>query len=546
MNTEYNNWVKKFLQKNFKTYLEKLKNKCNGKKVVIYCNGIFFDALCDSFNLKKYFNIVGVSDIRYETSGEKSYKGFPCIKPDKLDHSEIILTATPNYTNIKRYLVSLGVKCPIYSLYNEENNLIKNVKILQKDFSLAKYFPFCNTVELKTKLNYNNVLTKLKSKNEKIRLLFVCEENSKWSYQNLYNLFKTDNRFEVLPVVLFPIITKNRVEFTQNANLKFFKELGVHAIDGYDYKNKRNIDIKTFMPDIVFYQQPWYLYGCNHPIEVSKYALTILVPYGYTTLNPKSWGSFLVKQVYSTLWKFFSESPYHNKFYAEAAGMGDKGILKATGSLKFDYYRTSETNSSIWKGNGKRIIWAPHHSINNEGLKMSTFKWNYMFFLEYAKSHQDLSFIVKPHPALKSTCITSGFMNETEYDNYIRVWNSLPNALVYDKGNYFDIFKSSDMLITDCSSFLGEYFPSKHPILLLERTDRADFDKLGKILESGFYKATCTQEIESILEDVLYKNSDPLAKKRVKLISKYLYFGKKQTFETIYEFIIKQLHLNRL
>lgn len=538
MSTEYLGWVEKFRQNDFKKFLERLKKKCHGKKVVIYCNGIYFDALSDSFDLREYFDVDGVSDLRYVTSGEKSYKGFHCIKPNDLGQAEIILTASPNYSNIKKYLVSNGIKCPILPLYHEENSLIESLKILKQDFSLIKYFPFCNTIELRTKLNYQRVLAKLKQRRGKIRLLFVCEENSKWSYQNLYNLFKSDERFEVLPIVLFPIITKNRVEFTQEANLKFFEELGVSAIDGYDYENKRNIDLKTFAPDIVFFQQPWYLCGYNHPTSVSEYALTVLVPYGYTTLNPNSWGSFLVKQVYSTLWKFFSESPYHNKFYAKAAGMGNKGILKATGSLKLDYYRTKDADSTIWKGCGKHVIWAPHHSINDEGLRMSTFRWNYEFFLEYAKSHPDLSFILKPHPALRSVCIASGFMSEKEYDDYIREWNSLPNALVYDKGNYFDIFKTSDILVTDCSSFFGEYFPSKHPILLLERPDRAEFDELGKHLETGFYRAKNTSEIETVLQKLLYENSDPLENKRKELISKYMYFGKKPTFETIYDFIL--------
>ena len=200
--------------------------------------------------------------------------------------------------------------------------------------------------------------------------------------------------------------------------------------------------------------------------------------------------------------------------------------------------RTKDADSTIWKGCGKHVIWAPHHSINDEGLRMSTFRWNYEFFLEYAKSHPDLSFILKPHPALRSVCIASGFMSEKEYDDYIREWNSLPNALVYDKGNYFDIFKTSDILVTDCSSFFGEYFPSKHPILLLERPDRAEFDELGKHLEAGFYRAKNTSEIETVLQKLLYENSDPLENKRKELISKYMYFGKKPTYETIYDFIL--------
>ena len=536
MSSEYLYWMDFFKSKRFKKNLIKLKKKLKNKRVVFYCNGIYFDALTDVYNLSEYFTVSGISDIRYENKETSTYKNYNCIKPSELINADIdyIIVSSPNPDFIKKYLLEKGHK-NILPLYKERKHIFsKAVKALEyfavtKNIPKAlKYYFFCTKEELNTKINYEKVLMRLRTKRNtgnKIKIVFACEENQKWGYQFVYELMKKDSRFEVLPVVLYPIITKNRVDFTQPKNIEFFKTQGIEAIDGYDYEKKRNIDLKKYEPDIVFYQQPWYLQGENHPVNLSKYALTIMIPYGYTTLNENDWGSDAVKRVYSNLWMFFSESPYHNKFYEKAAGMRNKDNLTATGTPKLDYYRkpVNQEYEKLWKGRKNRIIWAPHHSINNQGLSMSNFQEYYAFLLEFAKKHNEYSFIVKPHPALRSTCISSGFMKEAEYDAYMNEWNSLKNASVYTDGAYFDIFKTSDVLVTDCSSFLAEYFPSEKPIILLDRPTRAPFDEFGKKLESGFYKVQKPTELPELFYKLLVEKEDILATTRRNILKEYFY-----------------------
>lgn len=536
-NNEYYYWKEFFSQKENQKKITYLKKKYKDKKIILYSNGIYFDALVDSYRLKKILNIVGISDIRYEDNKQDIYKGYCCIRPSDLKNIkfDLILVTSPNPESIKKYLKeNLNIKSKIEAFDIKDFNIFENsflkfelaynYLIESKNlFKTAKYTLFCTNRELNTKTNYLKVLKKLKQK-EKLRVLFICEENSKWGYQSLYEELKKDNRFEILPVVIYPIITKSRIEFNQGENISFFEKLGIKAVDGYDYKNSQCLDIKTFEPDLVFYQQPWYIQGNNHPYKVSEYALTMMIPYGFTTLNENSWGSDSVKRVYSSLWKFFSESKYHNKFYEKAANMRRKDILVATGTPKLDSYflETNPKIEKLWKGeNAKyRIIWAPHHSINNEGLRMSTFQENYEYFLNFAKRYSQFSFILKPHPALRNMCIKSCLMNEKEYDNYIKEWQSLENANVYIGGNYFDIFKSSDILITDCSSFLAEYFPSRKPIIFLDRKDRAPFDKFGNKLKKGFYRVENYREIEPLIKTVLLEKKDTLKVLRAKIITK--------------------------
>ena len=556
MSSEYSYWQDFFKSEKFKKQLNSLNRKLKNKKVVLYCNGIYFDALTDLYNLSEYFFVIGVSDIRYEQNYETSYKGYRCIKPSELMQSgaDCVIVSSPNPDFIKEYLLKNNlVKSEILPLYKSKQNvffhsrlIFEYLKTTENLYRSIKYGLFCTDEELQTKLNYEKVLHRIKDlvkSGKQLRVVFVCEENQKWGYQFVYEIMKKNPLFEVLPIILYPIISKNRVEFTQEKNKEFFTKQGIESVDGYDYDGKTKINLKTFEPDIVFYQQPWYLEGENHPVNLSKYALTIMIPYGYTTLSEKNWGSDAVRRVYSNLWMFFSESKYHNNFYKKAAGMRHKDNLIATGTPKLDYYHipVKQEFEKLWKGGRNRIIWAPHHSINNTGLCMSTFEEYYKFLLDFAKKHREYSFIVKPHPALRSTCISQRFMTEKEYDVYMEEWSNLPNASVYTEGNYFDIFKTSDILVTDCSSFFAEYFPAGKPIILLDKKNRAPFDKFGKQLEKGFYKVNKPDELPVLLENILLKKNDYLENIRRKIKNNIFYLPEQSVSNSIVEFLISKI-----
>ena len=519
MNSEYKYWCEYLKCDDFKLFIEELSQKLKNKSVILYANGVYFDALTDLYDLRQYFNIVGVSDLKYESNNTKEYKNFKVIKPSQISNSSIncILITSPNSTNIQKFLIRNDI-------VNQNTEFI-NLSFEKNDIDLIKN-------------NYKKVLQRIKTK-AKIRVLFLIEENSKWSYELLYKELKKNNRFEVLPVLLFPIVTKNRIEYTQKENITFFKNQGIDAIDFYDYKNKENKNIMELAPDIVFYQQPWYLMNINHPSIVSQYALTCMAPYGYTTLSPEEWGSENVKKVYRDLWCFFSESKYHNSFYKKLCNMQDN--LLAVGSLKFDNYKlpVKQEFEDLWKGKNvkSRIIYAPHHSINNNGLKMSTFTRDYKFFLDFAKDNPQYSFVLKPHPALKSMCIFEKFMTEKEYDDYINEWNNLKNATVYDKGNYFDIFKTSDCLITDCSSFLAEYFPTQKPIIFLNRPDRAPFDEFGEKIRKGFYELNNLNGFDTFIKNLLILQEDKLLKVRKEILKNVFYIPSSNSYEIILNYL---------
>lgn len=567
-NKEYSDYIKLFKKCKFEKRLAHLSNKYKNKKILLYGNGIFFDALADSYDLNSYFNIAGVSDIRYLNNKPQTYKGFRVFAPYDFKHEDIdvVICATIDPASIYFSMTKhemLPENCLFDSFLDKSkkevfsdflfkiSTILKYFKSTSNIYKTIKYALFLNPDEINSKINYLNVIKNIKLRNKKtapVRVLFVVEENAKWGYQSIYDILKNDNNFEVLPILCYPIITKTREDYTQEENIKFFENLGIEALDGCPQKNGEYLPIDSFKPDIVFYQQPWYVLDDWHPKNVSKYALTCIVSYGYSSIDVKSWGSIAVQNLSGNLWKMFCESPYHKTFYENAAKIRHKEILKITGYPKMDYYKEpiNPFFETLWKdtkAKRPRIIWAPHHSIDQRGLEMSNFMEHYKFFLDFAKNNKQYSFVFKPHPMLEFKCISEGFMTKDEYDNYIKEWENLENASVWNKGNYFDIFKTSDVLITDCSSFLGEYYFSQKPIIFLDKDSRCGFNDFGLKMKKTFYSPKNLDEIPKIIYDLLINKNDYKKEQRIKLIKQEYFYPPQGVGRMIVEFIKKELNI---
>ena len=176
--------------------------------------------------------------------------------------------------------------------------------------------------------------------------------------------------------------------------------------------------------------------------------------------------------------------------------MGEwRGQTFVSGYPKLDVYRTEKVNAcgecseNKPQNKSKCIIWAPHWSIRDKFLSYSTFDKIYKSFLEYAKTSLFIEWIFKPHQRLRYHCVESGFLTKNEIDEYYDSWERLSNAKLYNDPNYFDIFKTSDALITDCGSFLAEYLPTKNPVLLLLNEDSVGYNEIGNKIVINYYKA---------------------------------------------------------
>ncbi len=369
------------------------------------------------------------------------------------------------------------------------------------------------------KQNYEKLLNNFKKqKKDKYRVLFLVSEIEKWKTQSLYDLLKKDDRFEpIIAIAALNIkkIYKDEIINKLEACKKYYDENNMQYEIVYDIKKNKPISLQNLNPDLVFYQQPWSLFKEHTPKVVSKFALTYYVPYfvpnyGELFLDV---GRPLHKQLYkyyvlNEKWKEIYEN-----YLPEELRAGD---FTAVGHTFLDNLRVDGEQ----KYENKYVIYAPHYSIpdekNENYTNYSTFHINGLKILEYAKAHPEISWVFKPHPRLKIALTNLGW-TENEIEQYYEDWAKIGKCC-YDSG-YAELFLNSKALITDCGSFLVEYFVTKKPVIHLvsDRTSIVPLDA-SKIIFDTYYKVHDIEELYYMFDKILINNNDDRKDERLSVL----------------------------
>ena len=354
--------------------------------------------------------------------------------------------------------------------------------------------------------NYKKKIRELSKSKDKVKVVFLVSENDKWNGDSLYKKLDTDRRFT--PIVLYvPLYSHLNNISNDSINRQFFMERG------YSFAVVTNVDdLREHKPDIVFYQQPWdVLDGDLTPTNISQYALCLYFPYSIaTTIEHQA--------IWNSCFLFFKTLYCHFVFNIGVVEQFNiKGLYNiiATGHPKMDAYIVP-INANPWKNTKKfKIVYAPHHSFSNTSLHWATFGWNGRELLEWAKAHTDTEWIFKPHPLFRRAVIDIDIMSEDEINEYYNEWNKI--GAIYDQGDYFDIFRTADLLITDCGSFLTEWLPTEKPCIHL-LSDNGAMKNRSFVHEKSsmhYYKVRNLDELDATIEMLAVHREDPLAEARV-------------------------------
>ena len=383
-----------------------------------------------------------------------------------------------------------------------------------------------------TQLNYKKVLKQLQKevKHRKIRVLFYVCENQKWAFQNLYELLEKDSIFEPFIVVgLLKQVTLGNDNTRNNLeeNYQFFQSRGMNV--KYGVKNRKIISLKEFKPDIVFYEQQWELPETHKPHNVSKYALTA---YAYYSLPLFEYKGDYSRKFHKMLFRVFADSKENLKRYEKYEGNKLNNYV-VTGYSKLDAYADNHfiDINKIWK-NPKdfNVIYAPHHSFYDKSIDVATFLENGQFILDLAKQTPQTTWIFKPHPTFRHKILKHNIMSEEALNQYFEEWEKI--GKVYTQGDYFDIFKSSDLMITDSCSFLAEYLPTGKPLIRPLRNESIRLNPLGKKVVGGYYQTYNNEELKQVFNQLVINKNDPKKEIRLNAI-KNVYNGEKSVMKII-------------
>lgn len=366
--------------------------------------------------------------------------------------------------------------------------------------------------------HYGKLIEKFKHTDGKIRVLFLVNEISKWKAQSLYDLMDKSDRFE--PIIAITIsdvqekITKEEGASIIEKCYDFFaNKKGMNTVIAWDLKNDKPIDLKKFHPQIVFFQQPWWLAKKQEPRKVRQYALVCYIPYYVPNYGILSMDYM---EFHSNLFRYYVQNKAWENFYKLKLGTVGQNIYGLGHTVLDKYYL--ETNSENTK---HYVIYAPHWSIrsdkNSNEEFYSTFNWNGKFILEYAKSHPEINWVFKPHPKLKVALSRSGEMSDKEIENYYKEWESIATACY--TSDYLELFMQSDAMITDCGSFLIEYFYSGKPLIHLQSKYNLTVPPrhIQKIFNT-FYDVEDLDTLKSTLDKILLQKVDPKKDERDRIL----------------------------
>ena len=363
---------------------------------------------------------------------------------------------------------------------------------------------------------------------ECIEVAFFLTIPGMWKADYLFRAMRDNPKYHPY-VVIYPYsaykgFDKDEILTTLQRTEHFIKERGFEYVIPYDKERNGWLDIKkTHKPDIVFFSAPYKDHLPQYFIYHFKDCLTCYIPYSFTNF------SYMYESNYNLLFHnlvgcYFLETELHKQLFAEHSRCkGVSGIV--TGHPGTEVFLHKEyIPVDAWKPQPvkkKRIIWAPHHSIE-EGFALSTFLTICDDMLRIADKYADsVQIAFKPHQLLKFKLQQIWGTQRTE--EYYTEWDNKENTQL-EETSYVDLFLTSDAMIHDSGSFATDYIFTQKPVLFTVRNDevRSKFSPFGQVMFDAHYHAHCMEDVERFIKDVVLDGNDPMAKVRQEVYERYL------------------------
>jgi hypothetical protein len=337
-----------------------------------------------------------------------------------------------------------------------------------------------------------------------IRIVFLASEPQGWlSLHTLYLACLADRAFKVSVI---------NVGWGSWLGLcgdcaAFFRRHGIEHIDGISQR----YPLEKLKPDIVVTESPYDQfrpegYGVT---ELKRRAKLVYISYGADfagrtgKLSLQTFGLGTQKNS----WRIFSRSPRVAAEYARygdipprrIVGLGLPILDLYTAPPLFDCLPAEVREASTGK---LKILYTPHHSLDG----WSTFIQNGIAIRRLLEESKDWYLVFRPHPGLGPRLEQDGIMSQQALRDFFP-----PNrSYLYEGSNYHDAFRWSDLMISDASSFLVEYAPTRKPVIYLEREKGWGIDdSLQDDIFNGYYVARSEHDIASHMHS-LQMGIDPL------------------------------------
>ncbi|WP_407453384.1 CDP-glycerol:glycerophosphate glycerophosphotransferase [Methanobrevibacter sp.] len=249
----------------------------------------------------------------------------------------------------------------------------------------------------------------------------------------------------------------------------------------------------------------------------------IFLQHGVTKDNVSSW----LHKYEKNLKLIVTVSDEEAKSFLDEGYNYKKEIIQVLGFPRFDNLERTKTNKQIlimpsWR---KKLLYAPQQYImDSEYFQAINSLINNEDLIELAKRY-GYQIIFKPHPRV--------------YD-YIELFDTNNYVKVDEDTTYQELFKSSDLMVTDYSSVAFDFAYMKKPLIYYQYGNDYNFDEgYFKYRTMGFGEVLTTQEelittIEDYLKDDCKMNGEYESR-----VDNFYKYKDKNNCERVYDAILK-------
>ena len=349
-----------------------------------------------------------------------------------------------------------------------------------------------------------------------IKVAFILSDLGKWKTEPLYQAMLLNGRFQPLLLVT-PYINRDNSGLTLLCNYLDKNNYKYYILED-NYKISQ-----TIKPSIIIYQEPYSkIIDKTLNYKHNLRSLFCYVNYGFHC-EQNRW--LLNQPMLNFCWQIYYENGLALKGVSKHMTNKGKNTIVTGLPMTEAFIQPISCMKNPWRKQNKikkRIIWAPHYTINNDSaFCYSTFLEYSKFMLETAEKYKDyIQIAFKPHPVLLTKLYDLWGKEVT--DKYYSQWESGENTQL-EVGDYISLFMHSDAMIHDCSSFTIEYHYTKKPVMYLIKDENhaKGLNEFGKLDFKLHYKGKNENDIETFIQNVI-NGKDELREARIRFYNDYL------------------------
>lgn len=362
---------------------------------------------------------------------------------------------------------------------------------------------------------------------DKVTVVFVIQVIvSMDKIASVYEHMKKDSRFRVY--LLCVPEEKNHEPFDaslieRNRTYEYFAGHGFSCINAMNGDGSF-FELESLRPDYCIYVRPYneLLPPCYRSSITAAYSKICLVMYG----------EILWTVTYKLLWSYDFEGAvscayvqdrqtylqYKRKFSAGMRRNLQRCVIAGLPALEnFLNQKSGFTDKWDFAAGGIRAVWTPRWSTS-ETVGGSNFFVYKDVMLDYCHSHSEMNLIIRPHPLMFTNFRKTGELTAEEAEAFLRQCSRL-GIYLDTSDEYACMFWGSDVLVTDFSSVIMEYFLTGNPIVYCLPSVEIEYTGIMKQMLRHCYCVADKKELVRCL-DMLLKGEDPKKHGRKKFAQK--------------------------